>query len=275
MSGVFFTGSDLISRYVLKDKVTDHWAFSFYFSFVGALVNLPLMIINFKAPAGSNLWWMLFAVGTLIVINNFLFFRAQKFINPSLLGVLSKFRLLWILLLGVFILHESLTLNKGLGTLLVIVAGLLLIKYKKSQTKIFNKGMLYGFLATFFYAVVIILYKFLLEGFSPATLTFMIFAIPAVINFIVMPNRMSRISTLAKTKGQWVLLACALGAFANLFMNSALNIGEATQVIVIIESFLVAVLIGEHFILKEKKNAIQKLIAVTLAIVGAILVKIQ
>ncbi|MCX6816821.1 MAG: hypothetical protein NTZ93_03080 [Candidatus Beckwithbacteria bacterium] len=40
ISGLFYTGDNLITRYILKGN-KDAWAFSFYFSFIGALVSLP------------------------------------------------------------------------------------------------------------------------------------------------------------------------------------------------------------------------------------------
>ncbi|MCR4329348.1 MAG: DMT family transporter [Candidatus Roizmanbacteria bacterium] len=130
------------------------------------------------------------------------------------------------------------------------------------------------FSSTIFYAIVIILYKYLFQTFNSQSLTFFIFLFPMLINLLVMPNSINRIVTLAKTDGKFVFIACALGGFANLAMNYALSIGEVSRVLVIIESFLIVTLVGEHLVLKEKKNLAIKLVAVILAIMGAVLIRI-
>lgn len=89
-----------------------------------------------------------------------------------------------------------------------------------------------------------------------------------------MPDAANRIIQLARNDGYPVIIACILGAFANLAMNYALSIGEASKVLVIIESFLVITLIGEHLVLKEKTFLLTKIVTVILAIIGAILMRL-
>lgn len=90
-----------------------------------------------------------------------------------------------------------------------------------------------------------------------------------------MPNSIKRIGTLAKGNFKMVFVGCALGGLANLAMNQGLSLGEASKVLVIIESFLVITLIGEHFLLNERENLVTKIIAVISATVGAILIRIS
>ena len=90
-----------------------------------------------------------------------------------------------------------------------------------------------------------------------------------------MPQAPQRIYNLIKENGKVVLLACSLGAFANLAMNHSLSIGDATKTLVIIESFLIVALVGEHFFLKEKSHVVIKLLAVIFAITGAVLIRLS
>lgn len=270
-SGSFYTISGLISRHVLRKK-TDAWAFSFFFSAVGAIVSIPFFLSNAKVAISIGPWLLMVLVGAMIVIHNWLNFSSTKYLEASVQGTIVKFRLVWAFLLGVIFLHESLTMYKAVGTILAVLAGWLVVtKFKRPG---FSKGVFFAFASTFVYAAVILFYKFLFSSFSSQALTFFIFLIPAMINVIAMPDSIQRITTMLKEDGGMVVIACALGGLANQAMNYALSVGEISRVLVVIESFLVATLVGEHLFLKEREHLKEKLIAVASAIASAVLMRI-
>lgn len=269
LAGLLFTLQGLLARFVLKGD-RDAWAFSFYFSLVGAVVSLPFMVINPKFSSQPVLWVVLIVVGALIVLQNYLSFKSTSYLEASVQGALSKLKLLWVLLMGVIFLGESLTVLKVLGTGLTVAAGI--IVYSKTEKIESKLGVILTLVATLVYTLVIGLYKLLFAEFNSSSLTFLIFAIPTAINFICMPQALQRIKNMAFTQGREVLLATFLGGLANLAMNQALSLGEASRVLVIIESFLIIVLLGEHIVLKEQTNLTKKAIAVVMATVGAILI---
>jgi len=271
LSGLFNTGSSLITRHVLKKDKNDAWAFSFFFSAIGALVSLPFMLTNIKIGMTITPWLIMLLVGLLIVTQNFLYMASAKYVAPSISGSITKFRLVWVMIIGIIILHESSSPLKIAGTLLTVFSGIIVIKNFSKPKDI--RGIIYSLGATIFYATVIILYKFLFSSFNSQSLTFFIFLIPALINLVIMPNAIKRIRGLIKSNYKSVIAACIFGALANLAMNQALSIGEAGKVLVLIESFLVVTLIGEHLVLKEKKNLLTKVIAVISATAGAILIR--
>ncbi len=272
LSGLFSTGNNLITRKVLRAK-KDAWAFSFYYSAIGALISFPFLINQFKAASSVSMWLFMLIVGILIVIQNFFVLKAANFLEASLQGVLGKFRLVWVFIFGVVILHESFSLQKIIGTILVVLSGILLInKYNKPKS---FKGIVFLLASTLLYGIVIISYKFLFKDFNSQTLTFFIFLIPSIINLIIMPNSVQRVFKLAKEDGLFVFIACILGAFANLTMNYALSIGEASKVLVIMEAFLIMILVGEHIFLKEKDHLFIKIITIIIVLIGAILIRLS
>ena len=212
-------------------------------------------------------------VGILIVTHNLLSFKSTNNLEPSLQGSISKFRLLWVLIIGVIFLNESLDWLKVIGTLLTILAGIATV-YKLKKIKV-KKSIGYAFLATIVYGVVIGLYKILFKDFNSVTLTFLIFFIPAILNLIIMPNSLRRILSLAKHQGKLVFTATLFGGLGNLALNHALSISEVSRSLVINEVFLIIVLAGEHFFLKEKKDLTKKLLAVILATLGAIFIRLS
>lgn len=273
LAGALYTTSGLITRNILKKDNNDAWAFSFYFSAVGALVSLPFMLSNLKISTQVEPWLIMIGVGILIVAQNLLSFASSKYISPSVGGSITKFRLVWVMILGIIILQESSNFFKIAGTLLTVTSGIIIMKKFLKPKDL--KGIAFAFGATIFYAIVIILYKFLFSSFNSQSLTFFIFFIPMIINLIIMPNSIKRIYALAKNNLKMVFIGCTLGGLANLAMNKGLSLGEASKVLVTIESFLVITLIGEHFFLKERENLSVKIVAVILATAGAILIRLS
>jgi drug/metabolite transporter (DMT)-like permease len=272
LSGTLYTISGLITRHILKQQ-KDPWAFSFFFSAIGALVVSPFFLLNFKVPQTIHLWIFMLGIGLMIVLHNWLSFRSSNFLEASLGGTITKFRLAWTFLLGIFILGEHFSWMKLVGTFLTILASMVIItRFKKPESL---KGVAYAFTATFLYATIAISFKYLFQGFSSASLTFFIFFIPMCLNFILMPNALHRAKELLKTNGRSVLLACMFGGLANLAMNQAFSLGEITKVVVIIEAFLVATLIGEHLWLKERDHLFTKILAIILSLLGVFLIKMS
>lgn len=271
LAGLLFTIQGLLTRKLLKGE-GDAWAFSFYFSLVGALIAAPFMLSDLKLATNAPFWLLMVVTGGLVSLFNYLSLKSNNYLEASILGAMSKLRLLWVLLLGILFLGESLTTMKVLGTMLTLMAGLLI--YSKAKSMGSKLGVALAFIAAVLYAVIIALIKVLYSEFNAVSLTFFIFALPTVINFAIMPNATHRIREMAKLQGKVVLVAAITGSLATLAMNQALLIGEASRVLVIIEAFLIVVLVGEHIFLKETDRLLNKLIAVLLATIGAILIQI-
>lgn len=273
LSGVLYTAEMLVGRFLLRNQ-KDAWAFSFFYSLVGTVITFPFMLADFRVPNDLNLWLLAIFVGVLIVVHNLLLFKASNHLEASLVGTLGKLRLAWIYILGIALLGTAFSWSQLLGTVLTILAGVVIIhRFKRPESM---KGIMLIVASTIFAAMLIIATKYLLQSFSVASLTFFATFLPAaILNFIFMPQASTRIKKLFRDDWRIVLLACALGAFANLALNKALSLHDASSVVIIGEVFLILVLVGEHIILKEKEQVWVKLLSVLLAIAGAILVQMH
>lgn len=273
LAGALYTVEGLLQRFLLRSQ-KDAWAFSFFYSAVGAVITFPLMLSNPKIPSELGPWLLALLVGALIVCHNLLIFKATHFIEASLLGALGKLRLVWIFALGILFLGTAFSWSQLFGTILVMLAGLVIIhRFKKPKSM---TGILLTLVATVFAAIIIILTKYLLDSFNVVSLTFFATFLPAaILNFVLMPRAGSRIKILFKDDWRIVLLACSFGTFANLALNQALSLHDASSVVIISEVFLILVLVGEHTLLKEKEQLWVKLVSIVLAISGAILIQMH
>jgi drug/metabolite transporter (DMT)-like permease len=272
LSGLLFTGEMLMTRHILRAQ-KDPWAYSFFFSLVGAVVCLPFMLAGPVFPSETLPWILAVLLGLLIVAHNFLIFRASAEIEASLVGAIGKLRLVWVFVLGILLLGVSFSWSKLAGTLLAIAAGVIIINKFRFRS---GRALAMAVGATLFSAAVIILSKYLLDDFNAVSLTFFgIFLCAAIFNFIIMPNSVARIKKLAATDLQFVIIACSLGALANLALFQALGLHDANSVAVVSEVFLIVVLVGERMVLHEKGSLFIKLASIILAVLGAIMIQVS
>ncbi len=272
-AGLLFTCGTLLNRKVLKAG-NDPWIFSFCFSAISAIITLPFMLGHLKAPSDWSLWLIMLVTAGLIVSHNFLNYTALKYISASVHGTFYKLRLVWAFLIGIFLTNESWNALTVIGVTLTVAAGMLLLWNKGERFS--TKGIVFVAGSGLVNAIAFTLYKFLFGSFSVETLTFLTFFLPALINAALIPNFSQKLKTFG-TNQKWglVILACSFGAFANLAINTAINLGEVTSVLVIVEVFLILVLAGEHIFLKERSGIIKKTTAVLLAVIGAICILVR
>jgi drug/metabolite transporter (DMT)-like permease len=272
LAGLLYTGEGLLQRHFLR-KQKDAWAFSFFYSLVGAIVSFPFMLASPVVPTSIMPWLGALLVGLLIVGNNLFLFKAANSIEASLIGALFKVKFVWIFGLSIVLLGSAFEWTKLAGVAFTIAAGLVIVhRFKRPGS---SAGIYLVLMATVLNALLIIMSKYLLDYFNPGSLTFFVSFLPAlVLNFVLMPRASSRIKSMFTSDWKVVFGICAVGAVANLVLNLALSLHDATSVMIISEVSLVLVLAGEHILLKEKEQLWVKLGSIVLAIAGAILIQL-
>jgi drug/metabolite transporter (DMT)-like permease len=273
LAGLFFTGQGLLTRHALRGQA-DAWAFSFFFSLIGAIISFPFMLASPTLPHSWGPWLLGVLIGVMIVVHNYLYFKASNYLEASVSGAISKFKLVWVFVLSLVMLQARFSWLQLLGTLLTIAAAFV-IMHRIRRTKS-AAGFALIFSSTFLAALMFILFKQLFSSFNVVSLTFFIaFLIPTIVNFVLLPKALPRIRAAFKRQGRLIILACSLGALANLAEIAGLAIGDVTSVLVVTEAFLIITLVGEHFVLRETDQALAKVTAVLLATSGAIIMLIN
>jgi drug/metabolite transporter (DMT)-like permease len=268
IAGIFFGINSLMVRHYFR-KHHDEWIFSFYFSFILTMIILPFFLYSHKIPNTIAFWGGILLVGIVIVIGNVMGFAASKMIGATTQSVVSKLRLLWIVIVGVVLFSEVLTTKKILGMILITTATLLVIDYK--NWKVSKKGIILILLATITATIYAVLLKKLLPVSDTITILFFAGLIPAILNASIIPDFFNR----AKKEFaniRWIISICFMAAVANLAMVQALSYDVLSGVYFVMDASLIIIIFGEHFMLKEKERLIWKAAALCLAIIGAILI---
>lgn len=272
LAGALFTTENLAQRRFLRGQ-SDAWAFAFYYSVVGAVISFVPMLSSPQLPSSWREWGLALLIGALIVGNNVLLFRATSELQVSFVGTLLKLRLVWVFLLGIFVLHDGFSWMRLAGTVVVISSGVLVARGLRSGGS--TSGVALVLVATMFNASIIVTSSYLLESMNVVSFTFFATFLPAaMLNYALMPRARPRITEMFVQSRWKVILVCALGALSNFAFNGALATGDASRVVVMNEAVLIFVAFGEHLVLREKEYLNVKLVGIPLAVIGAVLIQL-
>lgn len=260
------------------------------YTFISLLIATP-QLPNATGLVPRQYFWI--AVKAFVIFVAWIAgFKAIKQLPVSLIGVLDLSRVLFASLLGVFVLGETITLNKGIG-LLFVSAGLLFLKFnpfkKKEMPETENNGdespdekqnlsvqntsffVFLAFLSCILNAVSGLLDKILMKEMNSSQLQFWYTLFMVIYYAIYALVTRARIS-----KSIWKNIWVYLLAFGLIAMDKVLFIanGQAESQVTVMtlikqSSVLVAILAGK-FVFKEK-DILHKLVCAGIVVAGIII----
>ncbi len=273
-SVAFFTLLGLVQRRVALDTENPR-AMSIVFNFYGAIIAIIIFVVtggykNFALPTGSLPW-------IFMVIGMFMYamfergrFLVAKLLDVSILITVENLSLVVAFVGSVFLYSEALTTNKAIGAFLIITS-LVLIGFSKTKIKNFSlRGLGIAILISVFLGLGWLLDKKGALYFNPTTYTLLGWTVPLIFIYLPYFNIKDAIKE-AKSSGWKVILMAALNVIGYYLQLKALEIGDATRVIPIVQSYAIFTVLLGIFLLKEKDNLWKKLIAATLAFMGGYL----
>jgi drug/metabolite transporter (DMT)-like permease len=286
ISGFVGTGKDLFNRAALKDR-GDSLTFSFLYQLVPVVFALPLFAFGLNFPSGVFPYFLLVVIGVVDTFSVFLIMESFKYLDVSLRAIVYQLRLLWVLIISVLILGETLNLAKIIGVFLIF-SGISLAIFKKRKLGWFQriiirilgkkdrkgKGVLVTLLASLLTALEIVGVKYLLSQFSVSFVIFGTLLVSALIFLFLVPDLKNRTLFLIKgPKRRVVWLTLFLGTVGIFLSLQAMAMTELSRVNPILESFKILTILGGIVFLKERERVWQKILGGILTAVGVILVK--
>jgi len=273
LSAVFFTLMNLIQRKLAIDTKYPR-ALAFLFN----LAAISFSVIYF---VGTGLYknvvlptdyraWILVAIACLFYgLYERIRFIAAKALNASSLSIVSTVSMVVAFTGALFLYSETLTLAKGFGSLLILLS-LILVTYNKRVKLGSLKNVGIGILAFTILGVGWMMDKNGAVYFSAEVYSMFVWILPIV--FIIFPKiKLSEIKYEFKYASWKILIPAFLNVVAYLLQLKAMESGDATQVIPIVQtSVLLTVLTGIIF-LGEKEAIFKKIFAGILALIGSYL----
>ena len=143
----FATGINRVFHRVVMLK-EDTISYSCLFNIIGGLFFIPLLIKEFIFPLEIFPWILVGIAAALWAIETFVSFESFAYVPVSIKSPMDETRVVFLLILSVLILSESLFIEKIAGTLLIFI-GIVILTYKDGRffvrfaekgTKLIAKG---------------------------------------------------------------------------------------------------------------------------------------
>src|SRR5258708_2820031 len=195
LTGLLSNSYNFLNRFLLKDN-DDATAYAWYTEFMRLVIFGIIAIFNWKLILNSQSVLALLCVGFTEFIGGYFYMKMHSYSHLSISTILTRTRLIWIPIIGFFLLHEALKLPDYIGILVIFIGVSVIMAPKKLFV---DKGAMYANLSTFFIAFNIVLLKLAVPFASIAVIN-VFQALPGVILYpLVMKNARGRIRTLTKT----------------------------------------------------------------------------
>lgn len=225
----------------------------FFYTLIGFAFAIPFSEDVFALS--PTLIFFIFIKSLVVCIAWLCAFAALKKMSVSLYGIMDLSRMVFSVLLGVFVLGESFTLNKWIGVVLVIT-GLLLVNLKKNTE---SKGMTAitltaALMNCFFNAVSGTMDKILMGYMNSSQLQFWFMLFTTIIYGIILIVKKEKISVSSIKNNYWIpIMSISLIVGDRLlFEANASPLSEVTLMTVIKQSSVLVTVLTGWLVFKEK-----------------------
>jgi len=267
--------SVILQRTLLFKTKLDPYAYTVVFQgTVGVLLMLFVLVYGFKLPGIGAV--MVPAVISVIFfgVGHIIYAKTLQRVEASAFSVLFATQAVWIMLLGIFLFNESLTVLQVVGSALIFAAVLLLVKNFRAVFR--DRGTLLGLLTGLMFGIAITAWSYVgrhTDGLSWAAISFVGTALVA---FLVRPSTRHKLGSIVEGKlmPKLVLMAIfyAIGSVAMLF---AYKHGTFAVVSPLRQTSIIVTTLLALAILPRERNRIgRKLLAAGVCLVGVLLVVI-
>ena len=151
--------------------------------FTGLFSLLMIPFFETKFQINSSIILTLLVVVLIYAVTDRLNIEARYGLDPSTFSMMKQLSTVFMIIFGFVFLKEELIINKIVGTILIIVANLILT-YNKGKFSI-NKYFVMTFFANFLFAVAMLINVDLSDHFNLAFYTYITVTIPAILIFIL------------------------------------------------------------------------------------------
>jgi bacterial/archaeal transporter family protein len=236
---------------------------------ISATISIPLLFYRFSLPSLPLTWVLVLFSILAFAFSTFFGFQAYKLTDVSIVAIIQRTSIVFIALLGIFILKEKYNFSSYLGLTLIFSSGILLT-YTKKKAPI-NKGVIFALLMALTGSMASLLDKVILSDFSPFTYLFINNLLVGMV-FSFNLERIKQAGELMKNHFSQILFTSCLSTGAFLIILVVLKDTDVSKTMPVYKSLglITPVLLG-ILILKEKRQIPQKIGGIILGTIGIML----
>jgi len=267
--------SVILQRILIHRDKTDPFAYAVVFQgIVGVLLMAVALAVGFKLPGIEAV--IVPAVISVIFfgVGHIVYAKTLQKVEASAFSVLFATQAIWIMILGIVLLGESLTALQVAGTILIFVGVGFLVKNLASVFK--DKGTLLGLLTGLMFGIAITAWSYVGRHTDTLSWAAISFIATALVAFLARPKSVQKMKPLLKPKvlATLVLLAIFYG-IGSLAMLYAYKEGSFAIISPLRQtSIIVTVLLALALLPQERNRIRRKILAALICVVGVVLIVI-
>lgn len=240
--------------------------------FTGIFSLLMIPFFETKFQINGSIILTLLVVVLIYAVTDRLNIEARYGLDPSTFSMMKQLSTVFMIIFGFIFLKEELIINKIIGTILIIVANLILT-YNKGKFVI-NKYFVMTFFANFLFAVAMLINVDLSDYFNLAFYTYITVTIPAILIFIFGKHSIREVKEEFNlyNKKKFILASFCWA----LMLNTSIRAYQLGSVTIVAPLFALTAILNalvEFVFNHDKSKFIQKIVAAIIILIGVILIK--
>lgn len=267
--------SNILQRVLMKEEDSDPASYSIAFQFIcTVIVGAYALWRGFVMPPPSGLYLNFILGGVLYGVGVLFLFKALQTLESSEEVVITSSRVLITIITAILFLGESFSFQKGIGTVLILAA-VILVSVTKSKF-VFDRGVIYALAMALCFGLAVTNDAFILgNGVDAVSYTAIMFLLPGIVLLIARPRALTRMGHFLQPKVlRRMLLMCAFYSVAAVSFFIAIEKGaDASQIAPINQAQVVMTVLLAAIILKERDYLFRKLLAAMMVLAGVLLIK--
>ncbi|HEU5379430.1 MAG TPA: EamA family transporter [Ktedonobacteraceae bacterium] len=270
------TASVLVQRAILRDVKVNPVVYTIVTQLLTSVVITVYVLL--KGPHFTNLHHLIpnFALMVILLsVANVLTSRALQLISAAELMIIMGSRSLWAIFVAILFLHEVYTLERAIGTVLILLS-VYLVSYKKSLKVIhFSKGELLAAIAAMCFGIEFANDAYIARTVDVSTYEIFVFLLPALAILMRYPNAIRRLKSVLHSRLMLQLLPLTiLSALATIPLLLAYQVGRnESQIAPLYEMTTVLTVIFSILVIKERAYIARKLLGACVSVLGVILLR--
>ena len=267
--------SVILQRILIHRDKTDPYAYATVFQgIVGIVLLCVAFVLGFKLPGIEGVIIPALLSVIFYGVGHVVYAKTLQRVEASAFSVLFATQAVWIMLLGILLLDETLTGLQIVGTALIFVGVGLLVKNFRSVFR--DKGTLLGLLTGLLFGIAITAWSYVGRYTDPLSWAAVSFVGTALVSFLVRPQSVKNMRPLLQPRVLSTLLLLSVfygvGSLAMLFAykeGSFAIISPLRQT-----SIIVTVLLALALLPGERNRIGRKLLAALVCVIGVVLIVI-
>lgn len=227
---------------------------------------------KFNIPTDISIYLTLLIVVVIYAFTDRLNIEARYGLDPSVFSMLKQLSTVFLIILGFIFLREQIVIKKIIGSLIIIIANVLLA-FDKGKIRI-NKYFIMSFISNFLFAIAMLINVNISNNFNIGFYTILTVFLPSILIFIFGRYKVKDlVNEFNHYDKGYFLLSAFTWCLMLISSVKAYEVGNVTLIAPLLTLTSILNTFYEFVILKNRNKLIQKIIASILILIGVLIIK--